>query len=185
MARFLTFTRRTALALWLFLIGTVITLVVLSHVVGPLGYRLVIIRGPSMSPTIPLGAVAFEQPIAASAIQVCDVVTMSLPNGPVITHRVVRVATIDGQPYIETRGDANNTADPTLQPASIVTGVVRSHLPLVGFVLAFLSVPSGIVCVVSMLGSLLATIWLLEEIEADMRLSPSPASGLQGHGLAA
>jgi len=184
MSTVLTITRRTILALWLGLMGLVLGLVLLTHVVGPLGYHVVIIRGPSMSPTIPLGALAFEQPIAGSAIQAGDVVTMTIPNGPTITHRVIRVASIDGQPYIETQGDANNAADPTLQPATIVTGIVRSHLPLLGFIVAFLGVPSGILSVVSMLGSLLACVWLLEELEADSRTAPEPTDVVP-HGLPA
>jgi signal peptidase len=173
MASVLTITRRTLFALWLGLIGLVLGLVLLTHVVGPLGYRMVIIRGPSMAPTIPLGALAFEQPIASSAVQAGDVVTMVFPNGgPTITHRVIRVQTIDGQPWIETRGDANNAADPNPVPASIVTGVVRSHLPVAGFLVAFLGIPSGILSVVSMLGSLLACVWLLEELEVDGRATP-------------
>jgi signal peptidase I len=173
------------LALWLLLMGAVVGLVVLSHVLGPLGYRAVIIRGPSMSPTIPLGALAFEEAIAPSAIRVGDVVTMSIPNGPVVTHRVIRVATLDGQPAIETQGDANNAADPSLQPATVVTGIVRSHVPVLGFLVAFLGVPSGIISIVSMLGSMLVAIWLLEEVLADERLAVDGALELQGHGLPA
>jgi len=139
-----------------------------------------------MGPTIPLGAVVVEQPIAPSDIRVGDVVTMAIPNGPVVTHRVIRLATVDGQPAIETQGDANNAPDPNLRPASIVTGVVRSHLPIAGFLLAFLGIPTGILSVVSMLGSMLAAIWLLEELEADSRLRPAQrATELQGHGLPA
>jgi signal peptidase I len=176
--------RRTILAIWLALIGLVLMLVVVTHVAGPMGYRLVIIRGPSMSPTIPLGAVAFEQPIAPGTIAQGDVVTMTLPSGPIVTHRVIRLATVDGQPYIETKGDANNAADPTLQPASIVSGVVRFHLPIAGFLLAFLGIPTGILSVISLLGSLLVSVWLLEELEADRREAPvSPE--LHGHGVPA
>jgi signal peptidase len=186
MASVLTITRRTLFALWLGLVGLVLGLVLLTHVVGPLGYRIVIIRGPSMSPTIPLGALAFEQPIDASAVRVGDVVTMVFPNGgPTITHRVIRVASIDGQPWIETRGDANNAADPNPVPASIVTGVVRSQLPVAGFLVAFLGLPTGLLSVVSMLGSVLACVWLLEELEADRRTTTPAPMELQGHGLAA
>jgi signal peptidase I len=180
---FLTIARRTLFAVWLSLAGLVLTLAILTHVAGALGYRIVIIRGPSMAPTIPLGALAFEQPIAADAIAVGDVVTMTLPNGTVVTHRVIHLATLDGKPAIETRGDANNAADPSLLPASAVTGIVRSHAPVLGYILAFLGIPSGILSVISMLGSLLACIWLLEEVEGDYG---QPAeTQLVGHGLPA
>ena len=143
-----------------------------------------IVRGSSMAPTIPLGALAFEQHIAPDAIQPGDVVTMALPQGAIVTHRVTRVATIDGQPFIETKGDANADIDGALQPATEVTGVVRFHLPLAGFLLAFLGIPTGILSVISMLGSLLAAVWLLEEAEADRRAGAA-APDLAGNGAAA
>jgi signal peptidase len=184
MTRSLTIVRRALLVTWLALIGAVLSLVVLTHVANPLGYRVVIIRGASMTPTIPLGSLAFEQPVAAAKIRVGDVVTLTLPQGAIVTHRVTRLASIDGVPYIETKGDANADVDSAIQPASSVTGVVRFHAPVVGFVLAFLGVPSGILSVISMLGSLLAAIWLLEELDADRRAAAA-APDLLGQGVAA
>lgn len=182
MPALLTITRRTLLALWVALIGVVLALVLVTHVAGPLGYRIVIIRGSSMTPTIPLGALAFEQPIQAGAIAPGDVVTLALPQGTIVTHRVTRVVARDGQVFVETRGDANADADPSLQPATAVTGVVRFYLPVAGFALAFLGIPTGIMSVVSMLGSLLMVVWLLEEVEADRRAT---APDMVGHGLPA
>jgi signal peptidase len=167
MAPLLTVARRTILALWLGMVGLVLALVIGTHVAGLMGYRIVIIRGASMSPTIPLGALVVEQTTAPTEIAPGAVVTMTLPSGPTLTHRVIRVASIDGQPYIETRGDANNAADPTLQPASVVTGVVLFHIPVAGFILAFLGIPTGFLSVVTMLGSLLSCAWLLEELDRD------------------
>lgn len=184
MASLLTITRRTIFALWLALIGLVLALVAVTHLAGPMGYRIVIIRGPSMAPAIPLGALAFEQPTAPSDIAVGDVVTMTLPSGPIVTHRVIRLATLDGKLYVETQGDANNAADPSLLPASSVIGVVRSHVPILGFILAFLGIPTGIVSMVSMLGSLLACVWMLEEMAGDRRtVVAGPA--LPGHAVPA
>jgi signal peptidase len=180
----LTITRRAILALWLTLLGLVLGLVLMTHVAGALGYRVVIIRGSSMAPTIPLGAVVFEQPAGVSTVAPGDVVTLSLPTGTVVTHRVVRVATVDALPYLETRGDANATADPTLEPATLVTGVVRFHVPVAGFLLAFVGIPSGLLSVISMLGSLLAGAWLLEELEADRSPAAIPTD-FAGHGVPA
>jgi signal peptidase len=137
-----------------------------------------------MTPTIPLGAVAVEQPIAISAIRPGDVVTLTTANGAVFTHRVTRVATIDNRVYVETKGDANAIVDGALQPATEVSGIVRFNVPFAGFALAFLGIPSGILSVVSMLGSLLASVWLLEEMEADRRTAHE-TPGLLGNGVPA
>src|SRR3954454_5014836 len=92
MSLILTATRRTLFVTWLALVGAVLALVLMTHVSGPMGYRIVIIRGSSMTPTIPLGSLAFEQPIAADAIKAGDVITMTLPQGAIVPHRVTRTA---------------------------------------------------------------------------------------------
>jgi signal peptidase I len=156
--------RRTLSALWLSLAVAILAVVGLSHIAPALGYRLVIIAGSSMSPAIPIGAVVIER--KPSAVNVGDVVTVQKPNGVSITHRVVRLGEAHGEAYLETRGDANAASDPTVAPASTVTGVVAVALPLVGFILAFLAVPSGVISIVLMLAALMFAIWTLEELES-------------------
>ena len=184
MPALLTLTRRTLLVAWVALLGLVLALVLTAHVAGFLGYRVVIIKGSSMSPTIPLGSLVFEQPVASEAIVPGDVVTLGLPQGAVVTHRVVRVGTLDGHPAFETKGDANGATDPVLVPATAVTGVVRFSVPVAGFALAFLGIPTGILSILSMLGSLLASVWLLEDLESDRRAGAA-TPGVVGHGLPA
>ena len=146
--------RRTLSVLWLSLALAILAVVGLSHVAPALGYRLVVIAGPSMSPTIPIGAVVLERTVPIQEIAVDDVVTVQMPNGVAITHRVVRVGDARGETYLETRGDANDAADPTVVPATAVTGVVSLSLPVVGFILAFLAVPTGIASIICHVGSL-------------------------------
>ena len=179
MSSLLATARRILLGAWLALIGIVLTLVLATHLAGLLGHRLVIIRGASMTPAIPLGSLAFEQATPAEAIVPGDAVTLALPQGATVTHRVTRVAAIDGRVYVETKGDANATVDRSLQPVTAVIGVVRFSLPMAGFALAFLGIPTGILSVLSMLGSLLMAAWLLQELEAEQganAVSPSPVS---------
>jgi signal peptidase len=157
--------RRTLSALWLSLALAILAVVGLSHIAPALGYRLVVIAGPSMSPAIPMGAVVIEREPSA-AVGLGDIVTVQMPNGVSITHRVVRIGEAHGEAYLETRGDANDASDPTVVPASTVTGVVAVALPLVGFILAFLAVPSGVISIVLMLAALMFAIWTLEELES-------------------
>ncbi len=182
----LTIARRTLLVGWVALIGLVLAIVLSTHVAGALGYRVVIITGSSMAPAIPLGALVFEQAEPATQLAVGDSVTLALPHGSIVTHRVTRTVTMDGKVWLEAKGDANAEPDVALYPASAVTGVVRFHIPLAGFALAFLGIPSGILSVVSMMGSLLAARWLLEEVDADRRERvPAASRDLTGHGLPA
>ena len=155
--------RRTLAALWLGLAISSLALVGLDHAAPALGYRLVIVGGGSMSPAIPIGSVVVEAAPAPSGVVPGDVVTMGMPNGVAITHRVVRVVDLDGAPFLETRGDANDEPDPALVPEAVVTGVVAFHLPVVGFLLAFIGSPTGAVCLASMLLALLFGMWLVDD----------------------
>src|SRR6478672_11031120 len=158
--------RRTLSALWLGLALAVLAVVGLSHVAPAFGYNLIVIAGGSMSPAIPIGSVVLERDVASETISVGSVVTMILPNGAMITHRVVRIGEANGQTYLETRGDANRSSDPTVVPLSGVSGVVAFTLPMVGFLLAFLAVPTGVLSIVLTLAALMLAIWTLEEWDA-------------------
>jgi signal peptidase I len=88
----------------------------------------------------------------------------------VVTHRITRIADANGDILIETKGDANAAPDPAMQAASAVTGVVHGHLPFAGYLLAFLAMRTGILSAISLLGSILMLLWLLEDLEAEERL---------------
>ena len=153
--------RRALAAFWLALAITTLAVVAFSDVAPGLGFRVVIVAGDSMSPSIPIGSLLAErQPIAG--VVAGDVVTMEMPNGATITHRISRVVERDGGTWLETRGDANAEPDPALVPASVVSGVVAFHVPFAGSLLAFLGFPTGVACILSSLVALLLAGWLLE-----------------------
>jgi len=172
----MTVLRRTLAGLWLGLAVVTLAVVAFSHVAPALGFRVVIVSGSSMSPSIPIGSVLAERP-PVGVVVAGDVVTMEMPNGATITHRVSRVVDRDGGTWLETRGDANAEPDPALVPASAVSGVVTFHIPVAGFMLAVLGLPTGVACVLMTLVALLFAIWLLEERMA-MALPASPSTGV-------
>jgi len=153
--------RRALAAFWLALAITTLAVVAFSDVAPGLGFRVVIVAGDSMSPSIPIGSVLAERRPTGGVVA-GDVVTMAMPNGASITHRVSRVVDIDGATWLETRGDANAEPDPALVPASAVSGIVALQVPLVGWLLAALGLPTGVICILSTLVALLFAIWWLE-----------------------
>ena len=172
----MTILRRTVAGLWIVLAVSILAVVAASHLAPALGYRVVIVGGASMSPSIPIGSLLAERQPAGNAV-VGDVVTMDMPNGATITHRVTRVVDLDGKTWLETRGDANGDPDPALVPASVVSGIVAFHVPFAGFLLAFLGLPTGIVCVLSTLVALLFARWLLEDRDAGL-VPVTPSTGV-------
>jgi signal peptidase len=168
--------RRTLSVLWLGLAIAILAVVGLSHVAPALGYRLVVVAGPSMTPAIPLGSVVVERVAGPGTVSVGDVVTVQMPNGVSITHRVIRIGEAQGTTYLETRGDANDAPDPAVAALSAVTGVVAFQLPMVGFLLAYLAIPLGVLSIVLMMATLLFALWLLEEFDTARERRTGTAS---------
>jgi len=144
--------------------------VILGRVLPALGHPVFVVGGPSMGPVMTPGdAIVLEQ-VEPARLVAGDVV--SLQTGParaVYTHRIIRIAERDGQIWVETKGDANALADPSITPASAVIGRVTGVVPVAGYLLALLSVPVGVIFVLATGALLIALGWCLDGIEADRR----------------
>ena len=137
--------------------------VAVGRLVPLTGRSTFVVAGGSMEPTIPLGAAVIVEPVRPADLAVGDVVTLrSGQDHAIFTHRVIRVAELDGQVVIETKGDANDSADPSLTPASGVVGRVAVAIPFAGFLVALLSIPSGVLFVIAIGAVLLLISWLLD-----------------------
>ncbi|WP_431071170.1 signal peptidase I [Microbacterium phyllosphaerae] len=114
----------TDVLLWIAAIAGVVCmlLVVLALTVN---ITLIMFRTGSMSPTIPAGSVAVVQEVAASDIEVGDVVTVDRVGDLPVTHRVTSISpgASDAERVITMRGDANAGDDPypyTVQTVRVV-----------------------------------------------------------------
>ncbi|MEO5941305.1 MAG: signal peptidase I [Candidatus Limnocylindrales bacterium] len=153
----------------------VLLAVALGKMVPLTGRQSVIIGGSSMEPAIGLGAAVVIGPVDAMALAVGDVVSLRVgPERTTYTHRIVAVVDRADGRWIRTQGDANAIADPTLVPASAVVGRVEFAIPLMGYLLALLSLPVGVIFVLGLAATLLAIAWLLESVE------PEPARARAG-----
>jgi signal peptidase len=138
--------------------------VVLGRIIPLTGRSTFVVAGGSMEPVIPLGSAVVVEPVRPADLAVGDIVSLkSGPKQSVFTHRIIRVAQLDGQIAIETRGDANLTSDPSLTPASAVIGRVSLIIPFAGFLVALLSIASGVLFVIAIGALLLLLSWLLDE----------------------
>jgi signal peptidase I len=136
------------------------------------GYPVVVITGSSMGPAIPLGAAVVLTPVASGRIAVGDVVTFQRPDHRPTTHRVVAVQELTDDVYLTLKGDANPVPDPSAIPASWVTGRVAQVVPALGYVLAFLSLPTGWLSLLSGLLSLWLARRLLDEFVPRQEVAP-------------
>ncbi len=151
------------------LVAVVLGAVVLGRVAPMTGNQSLIIGGPSMEPTLALGSAVVIGPVAPDDISVGDIVSVQSGDGRAIyTHRVVRRLALDGVPYLETKGDNNADVDAATVPAKSVIGRVMLVVPLMGYVLAWLSAVSGVAFLLG-LGALLVLAAMLVDMIQDER----------------
>jgi len=132
---------------------------------GPvLGLESFTIRGRSMEPAIPLGAMVIVAP--ADDLAQGDVITYRATNGVVVTHRIVGFETIAGERHFLTRGDASQADDPTPVDPNAVIGRVERYVPAIGYFSWMLSTGPGLVGVVTaLLALVLLQFWLDDEVD--------------------
>jgi len=103
------------------------------------GFRPVAVYSGSMLPTLAVGALAVDRPVASTAVRVGDLITFSDPyvSGRMVTHRVIRIfQRPDGRAYW-TKGDANPARDPWAIKLSGSVGRVAFDVPYVGYALVY------------------------------------------------
>ena len=143
--------------------------VFLGRIVPLTGLRTLVIDGRSMEPTIPIGSAVLIAPIAPADLAPGQIVTMRVgPTGALFTHRVTRLVDRGGETWVETKGDANTEIDPAITPATSIVGRVDWTFPMAGYLVSLVSVPVGIVFVLSLGGALIVALWLLDDLEADL-----------------
>ncbi len=122
---------------WLLLIVVAVPLVGLA-VPAALGWNRAVVLTGSMEPTYPVGSITFVEPYepATDVLAVGDPIMFWSPadTTETVTHRIVEVRT-DG---LVTRGDANDVADDWVVPHEAVLGIVRWHVPYLGYGTAWL-----------------------------------------------
>jgi len=160
--------RRVLDALLLALIVVVLGGVVLGKLVPLTGRQTIVIGGGSMEPAVPLGAAVIIKPVDAGALIVGDIVSLKAgPQNTLYTHRIVAgIDRPDGR-WVQTKGDANADQDPTLVHASAIVGRAEIVIPLAGYLIVLLSIPTGVLFLIGLAASLMAGAWLLESLEQE------------------
>jgi signal peptidase len=106
--------------------------------------RVVPVLSGSMEPAIDAGAAAILTPEPLSEVRPGQVIAYRIPVGDhhLEVHRVTSVLEAGTSPVVETKGDANDAADPWLARLhGERVWTVRSQVPYLGYVLLFLGRP--------------------------------------------
>ena len=153
------------------LVGLGLAAFLLGRLVPLSGHQTLVVGGSSMEPTIPLGAAVVTEVVPAAGLRVGDIVSLRTGSGAgtVFTHRITRLVERPDGTWLETKGDANPGADPTLTPVTGVIGRVVAEIPYAGYVLRFIGLPSGLAAVTCFIAFLSLSSWLLGSLEHDRR----------------
>jgi signal peptidase len=124
----------------------VVSVILLGVVVGgALGYRPLVIKSGSMSPTIDVGAVVVSDTVKPLQVTPGSIVTFRDPalSQQLVTHRVVSAQRVGNVVRFVTKGDANHATERWSVPVSGTVGREVVAIPGVGRVLAVISLPIG------------------------------------------
>jgi len=150
------------------LVAAVLLVGLTAYLAPAVDGRALAIRSGSMAPAIGVGSLVVAIPQDAATLQVGDVVTVTLTGGTVLTHRIDAVVQQDDRRMFRLRGDANSGPDPALVTQDQLLGRVIVTVPLLGFLLAMMSMPIGVLSLLSIGATLLAAAWVVDELdEAD------------------
>ena len=161
----LRWTRRTLDALLVVAVLVVILTAAIQLLAPFAGGRALVIGGGSMEPTIGRGALVVALPAGPEGYAVGDVVTVQQGGATPYTHRITRLAELNGIPYVETKGDANATPDPAIVPTAAVAGRIAMNVPLVGYLALLLGTAAGLAGFLAMGATALFVVWLIEDAE--------------------
>ena len=119
--------------------------VVLSLVVVPslLGYPALTVQGGSMGDALPGGSLAITRWVPADEVETGDVIVIKRANATAVIHRIVTIEEENGAFIVETKGDANPTADPGLTVLNDRVAVHTYTIPYLGYAADFLRTPLG------------------------------------------
>ncbi len=169
-------------------------LVFLPFGLNPFGRRATVIRSESMQPTFGRGDVIFLKDMDVEEVREGDVVAVNVPGyyqenygyPPTVVHRVVDVSTIDGETYLETRGDANSQTDIFRSSRENLVGVYTGgSIGSLGLILLFAGSLTGMLTLMLVFVILIIAIYLpwyvekKEDLFIDMKKIRETVEGLE------
>ncbi len=111
--------------------------IVLLNLLGITGYNVI---SGSMEPSISVGSIVYVKEVEFDQLSEGDIIAFE-SGASVVTHRITSID--DEDMLITTKGDANSAEDFLPVAYVNVIGKVIAHIPVLGYVLAWLSETIG------------------------------------------
>jgi signal peptidase len=140
---------------------------VLTYVAPHFGWQVDTVLSGSMEPELEVGSLVVTRPVPPEMIKVGDVITFrqATANNELASHRVIGI--FKNSPIcFETKGDANDKADPVKVPARDLVGKICLHIPMMGFFVEFLKTPTGFLFGVVIPGLIVTFLYCINVVRA-------------------
>jgi signal peptidase len=119
------------------LLGLLVGLAVATFMAPRYGWGVDAVLSSSMDPRLNVGGLVITRPVEPEQIKVGDIILFHSPaEGKLTTHRVIGIKMTSSLNF-QTKGDANEDADPFIVPAANVVGRVCFHAPYLGYAAQF------------------------------------------------
>lgn len=147
-----------------------------------LGFQNYIVLSGSMEPAYHVGSLVYVRSVEADELKEGDAITFRLSEDAMATHRIIEVIDDGEDVWFRTKGDANDTEDGNLVPASDVVGEVAFTIPYLGYLASLLQTRAGKAAVIAY-GAFLLLMLLLPELifggEKDQDKEKNEGDGLE------
>jgi len=135
---------------YIFIAGIVTVVLLLIVSVFPItgNYKLMIVQSGSMTPAIKMGSIVMVKPM--EDYNVGDVISFTNPRErqEPISHRIVDLEVIEGEPFYIVKGDVNEEPDPRRVEKDEVMGKVLFDVPYLGYAVDFAQKPLGFALII-------------------------------------
>ncbi len=100
------------------------------------GYKPLVVLSGSMEPTLKEGSIVYYKKVNTNELKVGDIITFKSRDNNFVSHRIEKI----NENTFTTKGDANNTIDPSEVPFGNVLGKDTNFcIPIVGFAVRYIN----------------------------------------------
>ena len=139
------------------------------------GYKVWMIDGGSMQPSIPRGSLVVSRHADAWTLRAGDVVTFRPPEASAsVTHRIIGIREVEGHLLFTTKGDANGNPDPLEVELAAGANRLEWSVPHAGRAVGFVRGSSGMMLFLAAPTLALAALWLLDGGKEEEKTRRAP-----------
>ena len=128
-------TYRKSISFYVERISLLLVVIIIFLVSGVFKYSLSAIASDSMYPALKKGDAIVIEEVTSKNVDTLkkDMIVAFYEEERIVTHRIVSIELDEGETYIITKGDNNDSKDVTKKKKDDIIGIVRLRIPYLGY----------------------------------------------------